>query len=77
MVVLRLIFYIEGVILYLFAFILSKQMKQAKTNGYLKKKKPVVLLTPIGKRLNKYSLSWYSYSIWGSVHVALGRALAV
>lgn len=36
MVVLCLIFYIEGVILYLFAFILSKQMKQAKTNGYLK-----------------------------------------
>lgn len=36
----------------------------------------VMLLTPIGDGLNQYSLSWYSYSVWGSSHVALGWVLA-
>lgn len=36
----------------------------------------VVLLIQRGDGLNQYSLSWYSYPIWGSSYVDLGWILA-
>jgi len=68
-----LLLFIGGVILYLFAFIFIIKMEYAKRKAINKQIKIIVMpLTPVGDGLKQYSLSWYSYSVWSSSHVALG-----